>query len=71
MFYSFVLFAFTLTTVALQFPYLCGFAFSVLWLFKPSADVEIDLGFPKFSTFDGNLVRPLKPQRRMGGEGVL
>ena len=47
------------------------FAFSELWPFKPTADVKIDSGFPKFSMFDGNLVRPLKPQRRMGGEGVL
>lgn len=66
-----MLFAFTLTTVALQFPCLHGFAFSVRWHFKPTADVEIELGFPEFSIFEGNLVRPLKPQRRMGGEGVL
>lgn len=66
-----LLFAVTLTTVALQFPYLCGFAFSVLWHFEPTADVEIALGFPELYSFDGNLVRPLKPQRRMGGEGVL
>lgn len=64
-------FWFTLTTVALQFPCLCGFAFSVLWHFKPMADVKSELGFPELSTFDGRLVRSLKPQRRMGGEGVL
>lgn len=64
-----MVFALTLTTVALQFPYLCGFAFSMLWYFKPRADVEIQLGFPEFPTFDGNLVSPPKPQRCMGGEG--
>lgn len=64
-------FWFTLTTVVLQFPYLCGFAFSVLWHLKPTADVKTELGFPELSTCDGRLVRPLKPQRCMGGEGVL
>lgn len=61
-------FWFTLTTIVFQFLYLCGFAFSVLWHFKPTADVKTELGFPELSTFDGRLVRPLKPQRRMGGE---
>lgn len=64
-------FWFTLTTVVLQFPYLCGFAFSVLWHLKPMADVKTELGFPELSTFDGRFVRPLKPQGHMGGEGVL
>lgn len=50
---------------------LCGFAFSVLWHLKPTADVKTELDFPELSTCDGRLVRPLKPQRCMGGEGVL
>lgn len=63
--------AFTLTTVASQFLYLCGFLFSVLWHLKPKADFNLELDFTKFSIFDGSLVRPLKPQRCISGKGAL